>query len=101
MDLAPEEGSSDSPIEIVVDQEPAVEIAPASSPEDEAPELKVNNLSAVSLEKDAVPAEQEPKAPVLDLGKDEISLELDEGSEPESPPPAPSRNRGVRSESGN
>ena len=79
MDLAPEEGSSDSPIEIVVDEEPAVEIAPASSPEDEAPELKVNNLSAVSLEDDAVPAEQEPKAPVLDLGEDEISLELDDG----------------------
>ena len=90
MDLAPEEGSSDSPIEIVVDEEPAVEIAPASSPEDEAPELEVNNLSAVSLEDDAVPAEQEPKA---------LVLELDEGPEPESPPP--SRNRGVRSESGN
>ena len=34
-------------------------------------------------------AEQEPKAPVLDLGEDEISLELDEDPKPESPPPAP------------
>ena len=31
--------------------------------------------------------EETPKAPVLDLGEDEISLELDEAPEPESPPP--------------
>jgi len=92
-DLAPEDGSSDSPIEIAVDEEPTIEIVPAASPEDEAPALEINDLSAVSLEEKAdienTQEEEAPKAPVLDLGEDEISLELDEDPEPESSPPPP------------
>ena len=56
----------------------------------EAPALEINDLSAISLEEKAdiehAKEEETPKAPVLDLGEDEISLELDEGPEPESPP---------------
>jgi hypothetical protein len=93
VDLAPEDGSSDSPIEIAVDKEPTIEIAPTASPEDEAPALEINDLSAVSLEEKAdienAKEEETPKAPVLDLGEDEISLELDEDPEPESPPTPP------------
>ena len=87
IDLDPEEESSDSSIEIAVDEEPAIEITPASPPEDEAPALETNDLSSVSLEEET--AEQELKAPVLDLGEDEIPLEPDEGPEPESSPPPP------------
>jgi len=88
-----EDGSSDSPIEIAADKEPTIEIAPTASPEDEAPALEINDLSAVSLEEKAdienAKEEETPKAPVLDLGEDEISLELDEDPEPESPPTPP------------
>ena len=88
IDLDPEEESSDSSIEIAVDEEePAIEITPASPPEDEAPALETNDLSSVSLEEET--AEQELKAPVLDLGEDEIPLEPDKGPEPESSPPPP------------
>ena len=59
----------------------------------EAPALEINDLSAVSLEEKAdienAKEEETPKAPVLDLGEDEISLELDEDPEPESPPTPP------------
>ena len=86
VDLAPEDGSSDSPIEIAVDKEPTIEIAPTASPEDEAPALEINDLSAVSLEEKAdienAKEEETPKAPVLDLGEDEISLELDDSEGP-------------------
>ena len=54
--------------------------------EDEAPALEINDLSAVSLEEKAdienAKEEETPKAPVLDLGEDEISLELDDSEGP-------------------
>ena len=59
----------------------------------EAPALEINDLSAISLEEKAdiehAKEEETPKAPVLDLGEDEISLELDEDPEPERPPTPP------------
>ena len=95
VDLTPEDESSDSPIEVAVDEE--LEIATASPSEDET--LEINDLSEVSLdentdaedakEEEVVQVEEEPAAPVLDLGEDEIALEIDEDPELESPPPPP------------
>jgi hypothetical protein len=105
----PEDESSDVPIEIEVAEEPDVEIilpSEGEAPSDEAPAIETNDLIEVSLVEDEAienveeelelnPAESqetvEPAVPVLDLGEDEISLEIDEDFETGSPaePPAP------------
>ena len=92
IDLNPEPEVIDlNPEPEAVDEGPAIEITSASPPEDET--LEINDLSEVSLDENAdeevVQVEEEPAAPVLDLGEDEIALEIDEDPELESPPPPP------------
>ena len=76
-----ETGSEEISLEIS-DAPEVVDLAP----EDEAPALEINDLSAVSLEEKAdienAKEEETPKAPVLDLGEDKISLELDDSEGP-------------------
>ncbi len=83
----PEEGSSDSPIEVALDEEPVLEITP--TPEEDTCTLKINGLNDAPSSEDKVDVEAEPVAPVLDLGDGEISLDLDEDLEPTSPAEEP------------
>lgn len=107
----PDDESSDGLIEIEVAEaeEPDVEIilpSEGEAPSDETPSIETNDLIEVSLVEDEAienaeeeleltPAESqetvEPAVPVLDLGEDEILLEVDEDFETGSPaePPAP------------
>jgi hypothetical protein len=115
LELAPED--SNSPIERAVEEEPeeepAAEIISASEPEDEILTFETKDLDEVSLDESidietaeenpeltptqnlepkAVQVETEPTVPILDLGEDEISLEIDDDFEtegPSEPPPLP------------
>jgi len=87
VELAPEEGSSDSPIEVALDEEPVLEITP--TPEKDTSTLKINGLNDAPSSEDKVDVEAEPVAPVLDLGDGEISLDLDEDLKPASPAEEP------------
>ncbi len=84
----PEEGSSDSPIEVGLDEEPVLEIT--LTPEEDISTLKINGLNDAPSSEDKVDVETEPVAPVLDLGDGEISLDLDEDLKPASPAEEPS-----------
>ena len=112
VDLAPDDSSPDPSLEIAIEEEQAVEVVLNSLPEeDEA--IETNDLSAVSLDEstdieivaeepelaptqnldpEEVQVEIESTSPVLDLGEEEISLEIDEDFEtgsPTEPPPPP------------
>ncbi len=115
LDLAPEEeegtleiidepkvldlgsGDSDSPVEITLDEEP--EIEPVSLSEEESLAFEIDTTVPLdeelahepiqSMVQEEAPSETDPL--ILDLGEDETSLEIDEGSElgsPEKSPPA-------------
>ena len=95
IDLAAND-SSDPSVEIAIEEEPAVEVVLNSLPE-ENDEIQITDSSEVSedtgievVEEDQV--EIESTSPVLDLGEEEISLEIDEDFEtgsPAEPPPLP------------
>ena len=95
IDLAAND-SSDPSVEIAIEDEPAVEVVLNSLPE-ENDEIQITDSSEVSedtgievVEEDQV--EIESTSPVLDLGEEEISLEIDEDFEtgsPAEPPPLP------------
>ncbi|MBT3874436.1 MAG: hypothetical protein HOF68_00195 [Nitrospina sp.] len=95
IDLAADD-SSDPSVEIAIEDEPAVEVVLNSLPE-ENDEIQITDSSEVSedtgievVEEDQV--EIESTSPVLDLGEEEISLEIDEDFEtgsPAEPPPLP------------
>ncbi len=72
----PEEDSSDSSIEVALDEEPVLEIT--LTPEEDISTLKINGLNDAPSSGDKVDVGAEPVAPVLDLEDGEISLDLDE-----------------------
>jgi hypothetical protein len=106
IELAPDEGSSDSPIELAIDdEEPTLEVMPTSMPEastiETDDEVSLDGSADIEIAEDVIELtltpsleqeEIESPAPVLDLGEDEISLEIDGDFDTEShtePPPLP------------
>jgi hypothetical protein len=106
IELTPDEGSSDSPIELAIDDgEPTLEVMPTSMPEastiETDDEVSLEGSEDIEIAEDVIeltltpsPEQEdiESPAPVLDLGEDEVSLEIDGDFDTEShtePPPLP------------
>ncbi len=102
----PKEENTDSPIETAANEGPDLETIPDAPPMNQENIFEINHLSDIPSEGNSVvevsnepeptpetPEEEpvqsvtEPEAPVLDLGEEELSLDLETESLAEPPPP--------------